>query len=67
MAISILQRKPRNRTDEDLEILMEGTKNVKFFQDLVAENGKQIHMKLCKNLYYQKCAKDEVLFNIGLV
>ena len=56
---------PEKRSSTDIKLLVECTKHVKFFMDLVTENGKEIHEKCCKYMTYEKYTKGEIIFEQG--
>ena len=53
LAILVLQKPPKVKSDLDYFLLYKATKNIKFFKDLVEENGVECHKICCKKMLYE--------------
>jgi hypothetical protein len=65
MAIVILHKVTSLRTSTDIKIAKKCTQNVKFFQDMVKENGEEVHELCCKYMSYKMYKANEVVFYEG--
>lgn len=66
LACYILGKPLGTRTDKDILVLEKCTSDVKFFQDLVKDNGPELHRLCCQKLDYQFSKEGEIVFNIGI-
>lgn len=61
----ILRKASEKRTSTDIKLLVECTKNVKFFEDLTAENGKESHESCCKYMNVEFFERGRTVFEVG--
>lgn len=64
-AITILKKKPVERTAADVGELIEATKSIKFFKTLELDEGESVHSDCCKVLQFREYEKGEFIFNYG--
>lgn len=65
MAILILQKHPKIRSQTEIANLMSFTSNVAFFRDKIEQNKIDIHEECCRNMEYKFCESNEMVFREG--
>jgi len=65
MIVNILKKKPSRRSNEEIEFLIRGTEEIKFFMDTYAEHGTTTHEECCRYMTYCHLYKNDVVFEQG--
>jgi len=58
---NILLKPPAQRTDSEVETVVNSTKNCKFFKEL-NDPDKKVHKESCQRMFYQKYSQDSYVF-----
>ena len=67
LTLSILEKRSDQRNLNDLKVLEECTKDIKFFKELRAnEEGEKVHRECCKYIYYVYIKAGTQIFREGL-
>ncbi|EGR27328.1 hypothetical protein IMG5_197960 [Ichthyophthirius multifiliis] len=65
--VNILKKPTEKRTQKDLHILINETKNIGFFYQYIQSGDNDIHYKCCKNMKYQYLNQDQIVFQIDSI
>ena len=66
MVVNILQKKPSRRTSDEIEYLISGTENIKFFMDASNDHGPETHLECCRYMTHCHMNQNQVLFEQGI-
>ena len=63
--IKILEKPSEDRTDEEINLLADSTKEIGFFKKLREEIGEEFHIACCQAMQLGKYNAGEYIFKIG--